>query len=37
VPKFDEGVVQSVAGDEITIEFPDHSSRTFLADFVAPA
>jgi ATP-dependent DNA helicase RecQ len=37
VPKFDVGTVQSVAGDQVTIEFPDHSSRTFMADFVAPA
>ncbi len=37
VPKFDVGTVLSVAGEEITIEFPDHSSRTFMADFVAPA
>ena len=37
VPKFDVGVVQSVVGDQVTIEFPDHSSRTFMADFVAPA
>ncbi len=37
VPKYDVGIVQAVAGDEITIEFPDHSSRTFMADFVAPA
>jgi ATP-dependent DNA helicase RecQ len=37
VPKFDVGTVQSVAGDQVTIEFPDHSSRTFMAHFVAPA
>ncbi|MES2756201.1 MAG: ATP-dependent DNA helicase RecQ [Pseudomonadota bacterium] len=37
VPKYDVGVVQAVAGEEITIEFPDQSSRTFMADFVAPA
>jgi ATP-dependent DNA helicase RecQ len=37
VPKFDVGIVQSVAGDEITIAFPDHGSHTFMADFVAPA
>jgi ATP-dependent DNA helicase RecQ len=37
VPKYDVGTVQAVAGDEITIEFPDHTSRTFMADFVAPA
>jgi ATP-dependent DNA helicase RecQ len=37
VPKFDVGIVQSVAGDEITIAFPDHGSHTFMAHFVAPA
>lgn len=37
VPKFDAGVVQSVAGDQVTIEFPDESVRTFMADFVEPA
>jgi ATP-dependent DNA helicase RecQ len=37
VPKFDVGTVQGVAGDQVTIEFPDRSTRTFLADYVAPA
>jgi ATP-dependent DNA helicase RecQ len=37
VPKYDVGVVQAVAGEEITIEFPDQSTRTFMAEFVAPA
>ncbi len=37
VPKFDIGTVTSVAADQVTIEFPDHSTRTFLADFVSPA
>jgi ATP-dependent DNA helicase RecQ len=37
VPKFDVGTVQSVAGDQVTIAFPDHGTRTFLANFVAPA
>jgi ATP-dependent DNA helicase RecQ len=37
VPKYDVGVVQAVAGDEITIEFPDQSTRIFMAEFVAPA
>jgi ATP-dependent DNA helicase RecQ len=37
VPKFDAGVVQSIAGDQVTIEFPDDSVRTFMADFVEPA
>ena len=34
VPKFDGGIVQSVAGDQVTIAFPDESVRTFMADFV---
>ncbi len=37
VPKFDLGTVQSVAGDQVTIDFPEHGVKTFLADFVAPA
>ncbi|MDL2358000.1 MAG: ATP-dependent DNA helicase [Pseudomonadota bacterium] len=37
VPKFDVGVVEAVAGDQVTIAFPEHGSRTFMADFVAPA
>ena len=37
VPKFDLGTVVSVAGDQVTIAFPDESTRTFLADFVEPA
>jgi len=37
VPKFDEGTVVSVAGDQVTIEFPDQERRVFLADFVSPA
>lgn len=37
VPKYDEGTVISVAGDQITIGFPDESERTFLVDFVSPA
>jgi ATP-dependent DNA helicase RecQ len=37
VPKFDVGTVQAVAGDEITIAFPDASTRTFRADYVEPA
>ena len=36
VAKFDIGTVQSVAGDQITIAFPEHGVKTFLADFVAP-
>lgn len=37
VPKFDVGTVHSVAGDEVTIEFPDAGTRTFLARYVEPA
>jgi ATP-dependent DNA helicase RecQ len=37
VPKFDLGTVLSVAGDQVTIAFPDQSTRTFLADFVTTA
>jgi ATP-dependent DNA helicase RecQ len=37
VPKFDIGTVLSVAGDQITIEFPEQVTRTFMADFVQPA
>ena len=37
VPKFDVGTVMSVAADQVTIQFPDQCTRTFLADFVTPA
>ena len=37
VPKYEVGVVQSVAGDQVTILFPDQVARTFMADFVTPA
>ena len=37
VPKFDVGTVLSVAGDQVTISFPDEGTRTFLVDFVDPA
>ncbi len=37
VPKFDLGTVVSMAGDQVTILFPDESTRTFLVDFVTPA
>lgn len=37
VPKFDQGTVVSVAGDQVTIAFPDNSTRVFLAEFVTPA
>ncbi len=37
VPRFDLGTVTGMAGDQVTIVFPDQSSRTFLVDFVTPA
>jgi ATP-dependent DNA helicase RecQ len=37
VPRYDEGVVVAVAGDHVTIEFPDQEKRSFLAGFVEPA
>ncbi|WBS01638.1 RecQ family ATP-dependent DNA helicase [Pseudoduganella sp. SL102] len=37
VPKFDIGTVLSVAGDQITIEFPENTTKTFMAEFVQPA
>ncbi|MGB9988805.1 RecQ family ATP-dependent DNA helicase [Massilia sp. SM-13] len=37
VPRFDIGTVLSVAGDQITIEFPEHITKTFMAEFVQPA
>jgi ATP-dependent DNA helicase RecQ len=37
VPKFDIGTVLSVAGGQVTIEFPEHVTRTFMAEFVQPA
>jgi len=36
VPKFDIGTVLSVAGDMVTIEFPENTTKTFMAEFVAP-
>ena len=37
VPRFDIGTVLSVAGDQVTIVFPENTTRTFMAEFVAPA
>ncbi|RJG17787.1 RecQ family ATP-dependent DNA helicase [Massilia cavernae] len=34
VARFGEGTVQLVAGDEVTIAFPDGETRTFLAEYV---
>ncbi|BDT60389.1 hypothetical protein MasN3_38830 [Massilia varians] len=37
-PKYGEGVVVAVAGNQVTLEFPDQEEpRTFLAEFLAPA
>ncbi len=37
-PKFGEGVIVAVAGDQITLEFPDQDEpRTFLAEYLEPA
>ncbi|NML62374.1 ATP-dependent DNA helicase RecQ [Massilia sp. RP-1-19] len=37
VPKYDMGTVDSVAGGEVTIAFPDGETRTFMAEYVTPA
>ena len=37
VPKYGEGAVLSVAGDQVSIEFPDGEHRSFMKDFVEPA
>lgn len=36
VPKYAQGMVQSVAGEQVTIVFPDQVARTFMATFVTP-
>lgn len=36
VAKYGEGVVSSVAGDQVGIDFPDGEHRSFMADFVKP-
>jgi len=36
VAKYGEGVVQAVAGDQVTLAFPDGEERTFVASFVQP-
>ena len=33
-PRYGEGVVDSIKGDEIGVRFPDKSRRTFLAAFL---
>ena len=37
VPKYDEGTVVAVAGDQVTIAFETDGEKTFLAEFVTPA
>jgi ATP-dependent DNA helicase RecQ len=37
VPRYGEGRVVSVAGEKITIIFPDSQTRTFLRNYVEPA
>ena len=37
VPKYGAGVVTSVAGDQVGIDFPDGEHRSFMADFVEPS
>ncbi|MGJ9419963.1 RecQ family ATP-dependent DNA helicase [Massilia sp. CMS3.1] len=36
VPKYGAGVVVSVAGEQVGIDFPDGEHRSFMADFVEP-
>ncbi|WP_144241577.1 hypothetical protein [Janthinobacterium agaricidamnosum] len=33
-PQFDIGTLLSLAGDKIIIEFPENSSKTFMAEFL---
>lgn len=37
VPKYGKGSVVSLAGDKVTIVFPDSRTKTFLRDYVTPA
>ncbi|MGK5053491.1 hypothetical protein [Janthinobacterium sp. RB2P8] len=37
VPRYQIGTVLSLAGDQVTIAFPENTTRTFMAEFVAPA
>ena len=37
VAKYGQGVVAAIAGEQVTIAFPDGQSRSFLAGFVKPA
>lgn len=36
VPKFEEGKVISILGDQVTIKFPNKETRTFLKSYVEP-
>jgi ATP-dependent DNA helicase RecQ len=36
-PRYGEGVVAGVKGDQVSVRFPDKSLRTFLADFLKKA
>lgn len=36
VPKFDEGQVVSIAGDQVTVTFPNSETRIFLRSYIAP-
>ncbi|MBC7662951.1 MAG: hypothetical protein H7276_04000, partial [Caulobacter sp.] len=33
-PRYGQGVVAAIRGDEIAVKFPDRSTRTFLAAFL---
>jgi ATP-dependent DNA helicase RecQ len=37
VPRYGEGRVQHASGEEVAVEFPDGSVRTFVAGYVRPA
>jgi ATP-dependent DNA helicase RecQ len=37
VPRFEVGTVVATAGEQVTIAFPEHGEKTFLADYVDPA
>ena len=34
--KYGKGVVVAIAGEQVTVEFPDGESRSFMADFLKP-
>lgn len=37
VPRYGDGRVEGVAGEEVTVAFPDGSKRAFVAEYVTPA